>query len=72
LPFAYICVDLSAGELQALQGLRHEDGEDDDGDWEMADGVFADILDGHQPLEMSHEGGEFEALVDLEQRMRKE
>jgi hypothetical protein len=38
----------------------------------MADGVFDDILNGHQPLSISHEGGEFEALSDLVERMRKE
>jgi hypothetical protein len=45
---------------------------EEDADWEMADGVFDDILDGHQPLNISHEGGEFEALADLAERMRTE
>jgi hypothetical protein len=35
-------------------------------DWEMADGAFANVLDSHQALDISHEGGEFEALADLE------
>jgi hypothetical protein len=38
----------------------------------MADDILGDVLDGHQPLNISHEGGEFEALTDLEKRMRQE
>jgi hypothetical protein len=37
----------------------------------MADDVFADVLDGNQPLNISHEGGEFGALEDLMRGVRK-
>lgn len=40
-------------------------------DWEMADGVMADVLDGTQPLNVSHEGGEFEAMTAIYQDMLK-
>jgi hypothetical protein len=38
----------------------------------MTEDVFANVLDGYQPLSISHEGGEFEALATLEHQMRKE
>jgi hypothetical protein len=38
----------------------------------MEDDVFAGVLDGQQPLDMSHEGGEFDALADLYCEMHKE
>jgi len=37
----------------------------------MTNDVFTNVLDGNQPLNISHEGGEFGALEDLEQQMRK-
>src|SRR6202050_2390293 len=33
---------------------------------------LGDVLDGHQPLNISHKGGKFEALADLVQCMHKE
>jgi len=63
--------ELSQSELTAIQTLRDPPGQDNE-DWEMADDALGDVLDGHQLLNISHEGGEFEALADLEKRMRKE
>jgi hypothetical protein len=37
----------------------------------MTDDVFAGVLYGHQPLDISHEGGEFEAMVDFQRQMSK-
>lgn len=70
-PLTYVYTELSPDELASIQILR-DDTPEEDADWEMADGAFADVLDGHQALDISHEGGEFEALADLERRMRRE
>jgi hypothetical protein len=43
-----------------MQALRDPPTEEDV-DWEMTEDVFANVLDSHQPLSISHEGGEFEA-----------
>jgi len=64
-------IELSPDELKSIEILRDEPTDEDD-DWEMADGPFAHILEGRQPLNISHEGGEFEALEDLHSSMRKE
>lgn len=44
---------------------------DGDVDWEMADDALADVLDGMQPLNVSHEGGKFEAMTAIYQDMLK-
>ena len=43
----------------------------EDSDWEMADDTFTNILKGRQPLNISHEGGEFGTLADLHSSMCK-
>lgn len=64
-------IELSPSELATIRAL-HETPSQDDSDWEMTDEVFIDVLNGNQPLNISHEGGEFGALEDLARQVRKE
>lgn len=57
---------MNANQLQTFQDL-HElsatDLNEDAGDWVMCD----DVLDGTQSIEISHEGGEFSTLRDMQE-----
>ena len=66
-----LSTELSPSELTTIQTL-HDPPSQDDSDWEMMDDVLTDVLDGNQPINISHKGGEFEALADIEWRMRTE
>jgi hypothetical protein len=63
--------DLSQAELATIQTLR-DPPNPGDADWEMVDDILTDVLDGNRTINISHEGGEFEALADLGQRIRNE
>ena len=63
-------IEMSPDELASIENLRNEPAEEDS-DWEMADDTFTNILEGRQPLNISHEGGEFGTLADLHSSMRK-
>jgi len=56
--------DLSPSELATMQTLQ-EPPFQEDADWEM-------ILNGNQPINISHEGGKFNALIDLEKGVCQE
>lgn len=56
--------DLSPDELASLQGLNDLPATDDN-DWVMANNTIMDVLSGTQLLNISHEGGEFEAITEL-------
>lgn len=64
--FNFKPLDLSPDELASAQALSDPPA-GEDADWEMAD----DVLNGTQPLNLSHEGGEFEAISELYQDMVK-
>jgi hypothetical protein len=51
---------MTPAEKNAFQEMRELSMEDDSEDWIM----LPDILDGSVPLDMSHEGGEFEGLTE--------
>jgi hypothetical protein len=66
-----VSTDLSWLELATIQTLL-EPPLQEDADWEMADDVLSDILNGNQPINISHEGGEFNALLNLENGIHQE
>jgi len=51
---------MTPAEKNAFQEMQELPIEDDSEDWIM----LPDILDGTVPLDMSHEGGEFEGLTE--------
>jgi hypothetical protein len=51
---------MTPSEQAAFQEMRELPVDQDDNDWVM----LPDILDGSVPLDMSHEGGEFEGLTE--------
>jgi hypothetical protein len=55
---------MTPAEKQAFQEMRELPMEQDSDDWI----ILPDILDGTVPLEMSHEGGEFEGLKEEYQK----
>jgi len=55
---------MTPAEKNAFQEMRELPVEDDSEDWIM----LPDILDGTAPLDMSHEGGEFEGLTEEYQK----
>lgn len=66
---AFLFVELNTEEQRALQALRdipEEAGPSDD--WEMA----GEVLAGNLPIDVSHAGGEFEAIRNLEKDLRQE
>jgi hypothetical protein len=67
----YFCTELSPSELAEIRTLRDPPAQED-ADWEMSDDMLGGVLNGHQLLDISHEGGEFAALTNLGQGLRKE
>ena len=63
-----INAELSPQEIAPIEALR-DPPVDGDADWAMTKNIFGDVLDGCRPLDISHEGGEFEAIAAA---MRKE
>jgi hypothetical protein len=51
---------MTPSEQAAFQEMRELPVDQDDNDWVM----LPDTLDGSVPLDMSHEGGEFEGLTE--------
>jgi hypothetical protein len=69
--FSILCVSsptysiaMTLEQRQVVMDLR-EPPSPDDSDWEMLD----DVLHGDEALDISHEGGEFEALTKLRGKM---
>ncbi|KII92209.1 hypothetical protein PLICRDRAFT_102616 [Plicaturopsis crispa FD-325 SS-3] len=54
---------MTADERRALEALRDIPIANDDGSHTFEDVNIEDILDGSEPLNISHAGGEFEALT---------
>jgi hypothetical protein len=67
----YFCAELSPSELAEIQTLLDPPAKED-ADWEMSDDMLGGVLNGHQLLDISHEGGEFAALTNLGQGLCKE
>lgn len=66
-----MATELDPSELATIQTLRDPPSQED-ADWEMTDDLLENVLGGNQPLNISHEGGEFEALADLAHGLQKE